>query len=269
MSRACRLTALLVLVAQLLAACVTAVPPPPSVSAGPDPQAAWAAVLERFVDAEGRVDFHGLAANRADLDAFVGWVYRVSPASDPALFSDRDAVLAYHINAYNALAMYNVLDSGIPDTLAGLRLIPFFILREIQVGGEPISLYDYENRVIRPLGEERVHFALNCMARGCPRLPMTPFTAGSLDRELDREASEFFAEPRNLQVDEARRVVRVSEILSFFTEDFLAAEPTLIAYVNRYRHPPIPDDYAVEFIPYDWRVNRQPPRDLLPLNAGS
>lgn len=244
--------------AWLLASCATAVPPPQSASAKGDPRAAWAAVLDRFVDDEGRVDFAGLAAGRGDLDTVVGWVYRVSPASDPALFRGREAVLAYHVNAYNALAMYNVLDSGIPETLEGVRLIPFFVLRELQVGGRPISLYDYENDVIRPFGEERMHFALNCMARGCPRLPRVPFTAAGLDGELDREAREFFAETRNLVVDDQRRTIRVSEILSFFKEDFLAAEPSLIAYVNRYRLPPIPADYAVEFISYDWRVNGRP-----------
>ena len=79
----------------LVAACTTAVPPP-TLSPGDDddPQAAWAAVLERFVDEEGRVDFRGLAAERSELDTFVSWVYRVSPASDPALFPDRDAALA-------------------------------------------------------------------------------------------------------------------------------------------------------------------------------
>ena len=240
----------------LVAACTTAVPPP-TLSPGDDddPQAAWAAVLERFVDEEGRVDFRGLAAERGELDTFVSWVYRVSPASDPALFPDRDAALAYHINAYNALAMYNVLDSGIPATLAGVRLIRFFVLSEVRVGGEPISLYDYENEIIRPIGEARVHFALNCMARGCPRLPQVPFTAAGLDAELEREARRFFGEPRNLVVDDQMRIVRVSEILSFFEEDFLAVEPTLIAYSNRYRAPPIPTDYKLEFIPYDWRIN--------------
>jgi hypothetical protein len=242
-----------------ISACATAVPPPAAPAAGRDPQEAWAAVLRRFVDEEGRVDFAGLARDRGDLDAYVAWVYRVSPASDPALFPGRPDRLAYHVNAYNALAMHNVLAAGIPETLAGWRKVPFFFLREVQVGGEPMSLHAYENRVIRPLGEERVHFALNCMVRGCPRLPRTPFTAGAIDAELDLETRRFFAEPRNLAVDPDRRAVRVSEILRFYTEDFLAKAPSVVAYVNRHRAgPPIPADYRVEFIPYDWRINDQP-----------
>jgi hypothetical protein len=221
----------------VVAACSTAVPVPPAagLSDARDPGRAWAAVLRRFVDEEGRVDFAGLAADRGDLDTFVAWVARVGPASAPATFPTREDRLACHLNAYNALAMYNVVDAGIPETLAGLRKVPFLFLREVQVGGERMSLHAYENRVIRPLGEERVRFALHCMARGCPRLPRASFTAVGLEPELDRETRRFFA------------------------EDFLARAPSLVAYVNRHRgDPPIPDGYEVEFIPYDWRINGQP-----------
>ena len=43
----------------------------------------------------------------------------------------------------------------------------------------------------------------------------------------------------------------------FYAADFLASASSLIAYVNRYRAQPIPLDYAVEFLPYDWTVNSQ------------
>ena len=164
-------------------------------------------------------------------------------------------MLAYHLNAYNALAMYNLLDAGIPHSLGGLRKVGFFYLREVRVGGQPMSLYAYENRIIRPLGEERAHFALNCMAVGYPRLPRVPFEAVTLDADLEREATRFFTEDRNVAVDAASRTVRLSEILKFYSADFLAKAPTLVAYVNRYRREAIAQDYRVEFIPYDWTVN--------------
>jgi hypothetical protein len=243
-----------------LGACATTVPGPRVEVAAAEPVDAWARVLERFVDEQGRVDFDGLARDRGDLDRFVAWVYAVGPGNAPARFPTRAHLLAYHLNAYNALAMYNVLEDGIPVSLAGARKVDFFALRRLQVGSEPRTLYGYENEVIRPLGDERVHFALNCMVVGCPRLPRTPFRAADLDAALDRETRRFFAEPRNVVVDPVDGVVRVSELLRFYPEDFLARAPTLVAYVNRYREPPIPTGYRVEFIPYDWTINRQPPR---------
>jgi hypothetical protein len=99
-----------------------------------------------------------------------------------------------------------------------------------------------------------VHFALNCMVRGCPRLPREPFDPRRLDAQLDREARRFLNDPRNVQVDPPLEVVRLSSILKFYGEDFLAHAPSLLAYVNRYREEPVPEGYRVEFIPYDWTL---------------
>jgi hypothetical protein len=90
----------------------------------------------------------------------------------------------------------------------------------------------WKNKVIRPLGDPRIHTALNCMARGCPRLPREPFQADMLDAELNATTQFFFNEERNVQVDPARKAVRFNQILEFYTEDFLKKAPSLIAYAN-------------------------------------
>ena len=234
--------------AALLAACTTHVPPP-GATAPADPQAVWAGILQRHVDDRGRVDFRAVAADPGPLTQVVAWVHAPGPKN-----------LAEHLNAYNALAMYNVVRKDIPETLAGLRKVGFFYLTDFDIGGKRLSLYSYENDLLRPMNEERIHFALNCMVRGCPRLPREPFADARLEAQLDREARLFFSEERNLQVDAAAKKVRVNEILKFYTEDFLKKSPSLLAYINRYRSPPIPADYEVTFIPYDWTINIQPPR---------
>ena len=243
----------------LLSGCAS-VPRPSSTSApiGPPPYETWARVLTKFVDDQGRINFAAAANDRADLDRFVAYVYDNGPNNQPQLFPTPADVLAFHINAYNALAMHSVIESGIPTSLSGLSKVGFFYFRKVQVGGQPISLYHYENDVIRALGEPRIHVALNCMSIGCPRLPREPFLPATLDAQLDREATRFFNEPRNVTIDDAGKVLRLSEILKFFTGDFLARAPSLAAYTNRYRLTKVPETYAVEFIPYDWTINRQP-----------
>ncbi len=241
------------------------VSPAPAHARQPDPHQPyrqWARVLERFVNGRGEVDFHRLAGERADLDGFLEYVARVSPRTAPALFPDKDAALAYYINAYNALAMSNVIDSGFRHSLGGLYKVWFFGVKRFSVGGERMSLYALENDVIRPLGDERVHFALNCMLASCPRLPREPFRADNLNRQLDDAAREFFAESRNLQVVTEQKLARVSSILKFYTQDFLAHGPTLIAYINKYASKNIPEDYRIEFLDYDWTVNDQRFRPL-------
>jgi len=215
----------------------------------------WAAVLERFVDKYGRVDFQGIAQAPGDLDSAVAYIASTSPESNPTLFASREASLAYYINAYNALAMFNVVDSGIPRSLAGLQKFRFFWVKKLMIGGRPMSLYALENDVIRPMRDERVHFALNCMSVSCPRLPRNPFTTGNLDRELTAAAQLFFSEKRNLRISSEAREVKVSEILKFYREDFLRTGPELTAYINRHLEVKIPEGYKVDFIDYDWTVN--------------
>ena len=250
---------LLLALAALSSACATVVPSPRGELPTRPPEDAWTRVLQTFVDQEGRVDFAGLSQDRADLDRYVAWIYSAGPASRPELYRSREQVLAYHLNAYNALAMYNVVDAGIPLTNAGWGKVKFFFLRKVTVDGRRLSLRDYENDVIRKLGDSRVHFALNCMSVGCPRLPREPFRAVDLGEQLEREARRFFAEPRNARADDQARTVYLSEILDFYPEDFLAAAPSLIAYANRFREQALPLDYGVAFTPYDWTINRQPP----------
>jgi hypothetical protein len=244
--------------AMLLSACSTVRVPgglPPS---DVPPIDAYARVLEKHVDERGFVDFPALASEPKDLHRYVAYVAEVDPEEPEAGFATPEARLAHYINAYNALAMYGVLDLGLPYTNAGLRKFRFFFLRRYPIGGRVQSLHAYET-AIRELGDERIHFALNCMSIGCPRLPREPFEESSLERALQGATVEFFSDPKHLVVDDESRTVRVSSILDFYTGDFLAKAPSLIGYINRYRVAKIPDDYAVEFIPYDWTINSSKP----------
>ena len=259
------LHALALLLVLAVSGCATHVlaPATPAASA-PVAEAAWARVLERFVDTRGAVDFTALAADRVDLDRYVRFVADTPLTTLPA----GDAKLAHLINAYNALSMWNVIESGIPATHAGLAKVAFFVQRKLPIGGESRSLYSFENDVIRPytraIGEPRVHFALNCSAVACPALPRTPFTGEQLPQQLARETAAFFARPENYRVDAAERTVWLSEILNFYPEDFVPEHAaSLLDYASRHAPVPAPPalpaspDYRVRFTPYDWTVANQ------------
>jgi hypothetical protein len=220
-------------------------------------EAAWTKVLNRHVDDEGRIDFDSLRRNHADLDLIVAFVAAVDPLSQPRQFPDKHSRLAFYLNAYNALAMYGVVQAGVPESLGGLRKFTFFHLRTFAVGGKSISLSKLKNDVIRLLGDERMHFALNCMVVGCPRLPRVAFSAASLDGQLDTAARAFIEDSRNIWIEHAKREVWLSAIFDFYTADFLARAPSLIAYVNRYCAAQIPADFKVRFLEYHWTVNHR------------
>lgn len=222
---------------------------------------AWQATLSRFVDEQGRTDFKDLQGQTDELKEIVDAIASVSPMSHPELFPTRNEVIAYHINAYNALAMYGVIDRGIPKNFSSFfKRASFFKFRKVTIGGKSTNLYDYENKVIRPLDEPRVHFALNCMVRDCPRLPQEAFHPDTLDTVLDKLTREFFSKDLHILIDADAKTLQLSGILKFYTKDFVASgkKQDLSEYVNKYVDTPIPADYKVKFIKYDWTINQQP-----------
>jgi hypothetical protein len=224
-------------------------------------QVDWTRLLATFVDEEGRTDFRTLATEPEPLKALVDFIESTSPSSHPGLFPTREDVLAYHINAYNILAMYGVIDEGIPKDFNGFfKRAGFFKFRSVIIGGDKTSLYDYENKVIRPLDEPRVHFVLNCMVRDCPRLPQQAFLSGTLETQLEAATQEFFSKEKHFRLDAGKKTVYLSSILDFYTEDFVTSGKAkdLASYVNRYRRVPVPAGYKVKFIKYDWTINQSP-----------
>ena len=224
---------------------------------------AWARVLAQYVDSEGRTDFIALSKDTADLDEYVDVIANVGPNSNPDAFDNPDKVMAYHINTYNALAMKGVIERDIPDGFTSFfKRASFFKFRQVRLDGTTTDLHTYENKVIRPLDEPRSHFALNCMVRDCPRLPQVPFTADTLDASLDELTREFFSKTQHLRIDHERKRIYVSAILDFYTKDFVSSgrRADLPHYINPFLDQPLPQDYSVHYIDYDWRIN-QSPRD--------
>jgi hypothetical protein len=241
-------------------------------------------VLGRFVDEHGRVDYPGLAADPGDLDRYHGLLAAYSPDSHAALFPTRQARLAYWVNAYNAAVLQivvrhypiaSVSDVRPPAVLFfAPRRSGFFLFQRVTLGGRRTSLYALENGLIRRrFREPRVHFALNCASRGCPRLPQHAFSAERLDEELDRETRRFLAEERNLRIDHAREEVWLSSIFDWYAADFRGAQrrarpaepPTVLAWVVRHVDAERASElgraasYRPRFVPYDWRLNDREP----------
>ncbi len=211
-------------------------------------------VLASHVNDKGEVNFLDISKDLSDLESYIYYIAK-TPLSE---FKSENELLAHYINSYNALSIYTVIKRNFPKTHAGLNKVRFFYLTKMQIGLKKMSLYKYENDFIRALGEERIHFALNCMARSCPLLPKKPFTAENIKAELEAATKYFFSESRNLKIDHQKKIAYVSEILSFFTKDFTPKHaPSLLDYINKYSPEKIPSDYKIKFIDYDWTVLAQ------------
>ena len=240
----------------------------------------WDRFLARHVDSEGRLDYAGLAEDRADLDEYRAALAESSPDSDPGRFRTVDARLAYWINAYNASVIGLVLEhypiTSVQDVKAPwlFRFLPsgagFFVFQRVVLGGKRTSLYGLENALIRKRFEDpRIHFALNCASASCPRLPAEAFTEARLQAQLEREAEAFLSEKRNVEVDLAGERIVLSSIFDWYEGDFKrgaannppGARPSLRAYLEASVSDRVRADLRacaacqIEFRTYDWSLN--------------
>lgn len=222
----------------------------------------WDALLRAFVDENGNVNYRGWAGNaeaQKGLDEYLGQLSRAD-LNQPASVKEK---LAFWINAYNAVTVKGILMEYPTKSIrnhtsrfGGYNIWDDLLL---QVGGMEISLNDMEHKILRKLGDPRIHFAIVCASRSCPRLLNRAYVPQSIDQQLNANAAHFFSQPSNLQVSNDGRTVHLSSILKWFGEDFGRNESEIW---NRIK-PFLPQNVAARiqgqprfrYQSYDWSLN--------------
>ena len=220
--------------------------------------AAFARVLGACVDERGGVDYAALRRKPADLNATLYALETV----EPDLLS-RFERLALFINAYNAFTLQLIIEH---PGLGSIRDIPAgkcWKAKRWRLGGRTFSLLQIEHDLIRrQFGEPRVHFALVCASRGCPKLRWEPYVGARLLDQLDDQARDFVSRRTNFRYDFEDRVVWVSELLDWYRADFGKNTAALAACALRYADAEVRREAGrhslpprVKYLPYDWRLN--------------
>lgn len=196
------------------------------------------------------VDYPALKAS-GDLDQVAAQLAVFSPEK----LANRQERLAYYINAYNILAMKMVLDhwplKSIKD--AGSLVSPVWKKPAGKLGGKAVTLDELEHRILRTMGEPRIHFAIVCASVSCPDLRTEPYTASRLESQLDEQVKLFLGNPdKGLRVEQGS--MRASKIFDWFKADFDQAGGVEF-FIRRYR-PGLPEKLPVKSnLPYDWALN--------------
>jgi hypothetical protein len=225
---------------------------------------AWDVLLNRYVDAAGNVDYAAWRRSEGDLrvlDDYLEGLSRAETGRDSA----RPARLAFWINAYNALTARAVLsgsrtgdvrDDTAPSSGRGAGSTPL-----LRVGDRTYTADRIEDEVLRKMGESRIHFAIVCGARGCPRLRSEAYSASRLEEQLNANARAFFADPSKFRAHAAEGRLELSPILDWYAADFGADTGARLKAIAPY----LPDEASrrlaasgraqVSHLGYDDRLN--------------
>ncbi len=191
--------------------------------------AIWDDLLHRYVDDFGRVNYRRWKAESADvLNQWLGTLADV----DLNALTDADVRLALWLNAYNAIAISQVLEVypiesirpkilGIPNWLA---FLDFFTRSTTAIGGKKYSLNQIEHGILRrEFAEPRIHFALVCASVGCPLLRREAYFPESVRVQLEADAKRFIRNPDKVRCDAGKKTLYLSKIFDWYGEDFVKA----------------------------------------------
>lgn len=229
---------------------------------------AYNALLRKYVDDRGMVDYTAWKASARDSAALDSYLAALSMA-DTGQRASRAAVLAYWINAYNALTIKGILREYPTTSIRNhtAKLVGYNIWDDllVVVGDSKYSLNDIEHKILRKMDDPRIHFAIVCASIGCPKLLSEAFIASKLDAQLTANSQAFFADSGKFQADIRRGRIALSPILKWFGEDFGRSTAEQLARIAPYLPTREAQQLAksgrarVSYLDYDWGLNDRKP----------
>lgn len=210
---------------------------------------AFDALLKTYVSNGGDVDYAGIKSQVATLDKYLGFLSQNVPTSG----SNKNEVLAFWINAYNANTIKLIVDNYPVASIMDLYGGKAFDKKWITIGGESLSLNDIENNKIRAkFNEPRIHFAVNCAAKSCPPLLNKAWTADNVQSNLESRALAFVNNSTYNKLSSAG--IQISKIFEWYAKDFPV---DIISYINKFSKTKVEVGSKVSYIEYDWALNNK------------
>lgn len=209
------------------------------------------ALLKKHVSSSGNVDYKGFKADMNKFDDYLVELRDHAPMKD---WSSNEKK-AYYINCYNAYMIKFILTkypvSSPKDVKFSGKDVWHF--RMVQVGPQKYDLTQVEDNILRRMGDPRIHFAINCGAKSCPKLLNEAYDPEKLSAQLSSVTKKFLANKTHNELSPKK--VKISKIFEWYAEDFNKNGETLIKFLNKYSDVTINADAKVEFKEYNWALN--------------
>jgi hypothetical protein len=206
---------------------------------------AFDAILKKYVSTSGKVNYKSLKENKADLEAYT----KALSDNAPTEKAPKNERFAYWINAYNAFTLKMIVDNYPLSSVTKLDGGKPWDVKRITIGGKKYSLNDIENNILRPMGDARIHFAINCAAKSCPPIHNVAFTAANLNSILESRTKRFINDTKANSL--TGNELKISKIFDWYGKDF----DKIPEFINRFAITKVKTDAKIGFMEYDWSLN--------------
>jgi hypothetical protein len=210
----------------------------------------WEYLLQKHVSKNGLVDYKGFMEDKEQLYKFTAYLSNHTPNDN---WSDNKKK-AYLINIYNAYTIQMVVNSypikSIKDITGMLSSV--FNKEFIDFNGKKVSLDYIEKKLLLPMGDPRVHFAVNCASYSCPKLDNKAYKAEDIDIHLDKAAQNFINSELNVITKDN---AELSKIFNWYKGDFETKNQSVIDFINSYSKVKLNEKASIDYLDYNWNLN--------------
>ena len=218
----------------------------------------WNSLLKKHVSDSGQVNYEGFKKDSLTLKRYLRLISNNVPNTR---FWSEDDTKAYWINAYNAFTVQLIMRKFPIESITDLNPSKddpgntIWHVRFIEINRSPYSLDEIQHRILRrDFSDPRIHFALNCATLSATKLHNEAFTGDNVNDKLEMLTTHFINDSQKNILDKEQ--IKLSQIFSRFSADFTEKAGSINAYINKYTDTDFEGDVRVEFLEYNWSLNK-------------
>ncbi len=202
----------------------------------------WDIMLNKYVSKDGNVNYNDWKKEHNELKKYIKTLEENFPKNS---WKTNDK-LAYWINTYNAITINLILDN-----------FPIKSIKEIKnrwgkkLYKNKYSLGDIEHKILRKMNEPRIHFAINCASKSCPKLLNESYNGRKLEKQLVEVTKAFLCNPKKNILKNNQ--VYLSRIFLWFSKDF-GTKKEKINFISKYSGIELINP-KFKYLEYDWSLN--------------
>lgn len=180
--------------------------------------------------------------------------------TNPDSLSDREK-MAFWINSYNLLTIDLIITHNEKESIKNLGsfLHSPWKYHSWTINGKNYTLHHIEHHMLRPMGDPRIHIAINCASLSCPDLLHEPYESSRLDKQLDQQTKLFLQNrTKGMLIDGYG--VKISTLFKWFKKDFNKknspkSKGGVVEFINKHSNSGLSSVEHLKYLKYNWKLN--------------